>query len=172
MSALAATAPPAPIAPPPSHADACASGTAAAGTAAGCAGCPNAAACASAAGKPKVQDPTAGEVNESLAGVKHIWLVLSGKGGVGKSSVSCQLAQALAARGAQVGILDVDICGPSVPRMLGLVGSEVHQSSSGWSPVYVEEGGRRRCHYSAVPRYHSYLSSLAPFPGTPTRTSA
>lgn len=39
----------------------------------------------------------------------------------------------------QVGLLDVDICGPSVPRMLGLTGQEVHQSSSGWSPVWVND---------------------------------
>ena len=37
-----------------------------------------------------------------------------------------------------MGLLDVDICGPSVPRMLGLMGRGVHRSSSGWSPVYVE----------------------------------
>jgi hypothetical protein len=39
----------------------------------------------------------------------------------------------------QVGLLDIDICGPSLPRMLGLEGEEVHQSSAGWSPVYVSE---------------------------------
>ncbi len=39
----------------------------------------------------------------------------------------------------QVGLLDIDICGPSVPKMLGLEGQEVHQSALGWSPVYVEE---------------------------------
>jgi len=38
-----------------------------------------------------------------------------------------------------VGLLDVDICGPSVPRMLGLMGQDVHQSSEGWSPVYVDD---------------------------------
>ncbi|CAM9941616.1 unnamed protein product [Discosporangium mesarthrocarpum] len=40
----------------------------------------------------------------------------------------------------KVGLLDIDICGPSVPRMLGLVGQEVHQSASGWSPVWVDDG--------------------------------
>lgn len=42
--------------------------------------------------------------------------------------------------GLSVGLLDVDICGPSIPRMLGLEGQEVHQSASGWSPVYVTHG--------------------------------
>ena len=39
----------------------------------------------------------------------------------------------------QVGLLDIDICGPSIPRMLGLQGEEIHQSGAGWSPVYVED---------------------------------
>ena len=76
---------------------------------------------------------------DRIANIRHIVLVLSGKGGVGKSTVACQLAFSLAARRMRVGLLDVDICGPSVPRMLGLVGQEVHQSSSGWSPVYVSD---------------------------------
>lgn len=111
-----------------------------AGKAASCAGCPNAAACAAGAGRGAPVDPTPALVRDRLARVKHKILVLSGKGGVGKSTVSCQLAFALAARGADVGLLDVDICGPSVPRMLGLKGRGVHQSSSGWSPVYVDGG--------------------------------
>lgn len=64
-------------------------------------------------------------------------LVLSGKGGVGKSTVSAQLAFTLAAHGRSVGLLDIDICGPSIPRMLGLRGQTVHQSATGWSPVWV-----------------------------------
>lgn len=78
-------------------------------------------------------------ITERLKKVKNIILVLSGKGGVGKSSVSAQLAFALASKGLEVGLLDIDICGPSIPRMLGLEGQEIHQSSSGWSPVYVDE---------------------------------
>lgn len=70
--------------------------------------------------------------------MKHKILVLSGKGGVGKSTFSAQLSFALAAMGFQVGLLDIDICGPSIPKMLGLEGQEVHQSNLGWSPVYVE----------------------------------
>ncbi|CAO3563861.1 unnamed protein product [Mortierella alpina] len=67
-----------------------------------------------------------------LDGVKHIILVMSGKGGVGKSSVATQLALSLTARGKTVGVLDIDLCGPSIPRMLGLDGRGVHQSSAGY----------------------------------------
>jgi hypothetical protein len=109
----------------------------AAGKSDSCAGCPNQAACASGAGKQV--DPAVALVAERLASVKHKILVLSGKGGVGKSTFSAQLAFTLAARGRSVGLLDIDICGPSIPRMLGLVGQKVHQSASGWSPVWLDD---------------------------------
>jgi Mrp family chromosome partitioning ATPase len=107
-----------------------------AGKAESCKGCPNQSACS--AGEAKVVD-TFPEVKDRMSSVKHKILVLSGKGGVGKSTFSAQLAFALAQQGKQVGLLDVDICGPSIPRMLGLVGHEVHQSAAGWSPVYVDD---------------------------------
>ena len=56
---------------------------------------------------------------ENLKGVRHKLFVMSGKGGVGKSSVTVNLAAALAAQGFHVGILDVDLHGPSVPHLLG-----------------------------------------------------
>lgn len=77
-------------------------------------------------------------VSRRLASVQHILVVLAGKGGVGKSSVSAQLALCLHRAGKRVGVLDIDLTGPSVPRMLGLDGSGVHQSSSGWVPVYAD----------------------------------
>ncbi|OIV93382.1 hypothetical protein TanjilG_24102 [Lupinus angustifolius] len=100
-----------------------------------CEGCPNQQICATA---PKGPDPDLVAIAERMANVKHKILVLSGKGGVGKSTFSAQLAFALAAKDFQVGLLDIDICGPSIPKMLGLEGQEIHQSNLGWSPVYVE----------------------------------
>ncbi|KAK7939873.1 hypothetical protein WMY93_003199 [Mugilogobius chulae] len=80
------------------------------------------------------------EIGEKLSTVKHKILVLSGKGGVGKSTFSAHLAHALASDVTkEVALLDIDICGPSVPRIMGLEGEQVHQSGSGWSPVYVED---------------------------------
>ncbi|KAM7091458.1 cytosolic Fe-S cluster assembly factor NUBP1 [Mycteria americana] len=109
-----------------------------AGRAAACQGCPNQRLCAAGAAAP---DPAeAAELRERLRSVKHTVLVLSGKGGVGKSTFSALLAHGLAADEAkQVALLDIDICGPSIPKMMGLEGEQVHQSGSGWSPVYVEE---------------------------------
>ena len=64
-----------------------------------------------------------------MSSIKQVIAVVSGKGGVGKSAVTCTLAAAMAARGKKVGILDADITGPSVPRAFGIhrraEGSEV-----------------------------------------------
>jgi Mrp family chromosome partitioning ATPase len=109
----------------------------AAGRAAACAGCPNQQACATA---PKGVDPDVVAVAERLRDVKHKILVLSGKGGVGKSTFASQLAYGLAAHSeTDVGLLDIDICGPSAPIMFHQQGADVHKSNSGWQPVYVTE---------------------------------
>jgi len=74
-----------------------------------------------------------------LDSVKHIFLILSGKGGVGKSTVSSQLALALKEAGFRVGLLDIDLCGPSIPYLLNLEDKDVHQSNDGWVPVYTDQ---------------------------------
>ena len=74
----------------------------------------------------------------SLAGIKHIILILSGKGGVGKSSVTTQTALTLCSMGFKVGVLDIDLTGPSLPRMFGLENESIYQGPEGWQPVKVE----------------------------------
>ncbi|XP_055221255.2 cytosolic Fe-S cluster assembly factor NUBP1 isoform X5 [Gorilla gorilla gorilla] len=86
-----------------------------AGRGASCQGCPNQRLCASGAGA--TPDPAIEEIKEKMKTVKHKILVLSGKGGVGKSTFSAHLAHGLAED----------------------ENTQVHQSGSGWSPVYVED---------------------------------
>ncbi|PTD01280.1 Cytosolic Fe-S cluster assembly factor NBP35 [Fusarium culmorum] len=106
-----------------------------AGKADSCAGCPNQAICASA---PKGPDPDIPVISARLENVKHKILVLSGKGGVGKSTFTSLLAHAFATNpDSNVGIMDTDICGPSIPKMMGVEGETVHVSGTGWSPIWV-----------------------------------
>ena len=108
-------------------------------------GCPNRQICAS--GAAQAVDPAIELINEAMSKIEKKILVLSGKGGVGKSTVSTNLAWMLSnktfddsntnEKECTVGLLDLDITGPSLPTMLGCLGEQVHQSNSGWSPVYV-----------------------------------
>jgi len=61
--------------------------------------------------------------------IKHVIAIMSGKGGVGKSSVSALVALSLARKGYRVGILDADITGPSIPKMFGLSGHPSHDEN-------------------------------------------
>ncbi len=82
-------------------------------------------------------------LRENLGRIKNKVVVLSGKGGVGKSTVAVNMAAALAARGLKVGLLDVDIHGPSVPKLMGLEGSRLEASVSGMLLPVETNGGIR-----------------------------
>ncbi len=75
------------------------------------------------------------KLDDRMAGIAHKILVLSGKGGVGKSTVAVNLALSLLLAGKRVGLLDVDIHGPSVPRMLGLEGESILTEGQTMLPV-------------------------------------
>jgi ATP-binding protein involved in chromosome partitioning len=78
------------------------------------------------------------EIRERLSHIKNKILVMSGKGGVGKSSIAAYLAVVLANNGHKVGLLDVDLHGPSIPRMLGVNGSILPSEHPGKvSPVHL-----------------------------------
>jgi len=92
-----------------------------------CDGCPSAQQCS----QPKTLHPKA------KIDVKHVILVLSGKGGVGKSTVSANLAFALANHGKKVGLLDLDFHGPNIPKMLGIEDQRPAVLAHSIEPVHV-----------------------------------
>jgi ATP-binding protein involved in chromosome partitioning len=75
------------------------------------------------------------KMRTALARIRHKVVVLSGKGGVGKSTVAASLAVGLALSGKRTGLLDVDVHGPSIPRLLRLTGSRPGMSEIGMVPV-------------------------------------
>lgn len=78
-------------------------------------------------------------VKNALAKIRHKYLVMSGKGGVGKTSVAVNLAMALAEKGFKVGIMDVDVHGPDVPRMLGLSGVKAGSAGDKLEPLHYSD---------------------------------
>ena len=91
-----------------------------------CSTCPSAGNCSSAKG-PQFDEPN------KFSNIKNVIAVMSGKGGVGKSFVTASLAVSLKAQGFNVGILDADITGPSIPKMFGIK-NEVSGSPEGLIP--------------------------------------
>ena len=102
----------------------------------GCSGC------AGAEGGPsKFQEMIeAEELKDRMGKIKHKILVLSGKGGVGKSTIAANLAVSLSKAGKAVGLLDVDFHGPSIPTLLHLEGEHVYQMEEGLIPVETSLG--------------------------------
>ena len=86
---------------------------------------------------PKAPMISESDVNrqEKLSRIKHTIIVLSGKGGVGKSTVSVNLAASLAGRDLKVGIMDVDIHGPNIPKMLGIEDEQIIAENERLIPV-------------------------------------
>jgi len=76
-----------------------------------------------------------GRAKKTMAGIKHIIAVLAGKGGVGKSLVTSNLATALAIRGRTVSVLDQDFDGPCIPKMMGVLGKKLVIGKKGIIPV-------------------------------------
>jgi ATP-binding protein involved in chromosome partitioning len=78
------------------------------------------------------------QVKDKMALIEHKLVVISGKGGVGKTSVSVNLAYALSLKDMDVAILDIDIHGPNIAKMLGIEGKSLHGLASGIQPVKVK----------------------------------
>ncbi len=101
-----------------------------------CSTCPNASSC-SQQEQMKHQEEL---LRKRMEKIKHKIMVMSGKGGVGKTTVSVNLALELARRKFKVGLLDADIHGPNVPLMLGLEGARLEVGEEGIEPIVIGDG--------------------------------
>ena len=98
-----------------------------------CSSCPSHGKCGNDSG-------TCGVKNNPLNKVKHVIGVMSGKGGVGKSTVSAMLAKELKKKGYSVGLLDADVTGPSAGRLMGLAGERAYAQNNMIIPVENKDG--------------------------------
>lgn len=80
------------------------------------------------------------DIVKRMSQIKHKIAVMSGKGGVGKSTVAVNLAAAFAKKGYKTGIMDADLHGPNVPKMLNLEGTALKSRPEGLVPVETEDG--------------------------------
>lgn len=99
-----------------------------------CEGCPNQGNC----GKDQ---STCGVENNPNNHIKHIVSIMSGKGGVGKSTITVMMAKALARKGLKVGIMDADITGPSIPRLFSAEKEQAYATKENYIiPIEVDQG--------------------------------
>ncbi|EHP89624.1 Mrp/NBP35 family ATP-binding protein [Methanotorris formicicus] len=88
----------------------------------------------------KIMEQQNAKIRENMKKIKHKIVILSGKGGVGKSTVTVNLASALNMVGKKVGVLDADIHGPNVPKMFGVEGLQPMASPAGIFPITTPQG--------------------------------
>jgi ATP-binding protein involved in chromosome partitioning len=81
------------------------------------------------------------EINERMKGIKHKIVVMSGKGGVGKSTVAANLAYALSKKGKSVCVFDADMHGPTIPRLFGVENERIKADEHGIRPVMAKGVG-------------------------------
>lgn len=100
-----------------------------------CSGCSSATPEGGCSSDSGCDQPVDEKLQKTLSRIKHKIVVMSGKGGVGKSTVATNIAVALSLAGKKVGLLDIDVHGPSVPRLLSLKGEKPHMGVDIMEPV-------------------------------------
>ena len=88
----------------------------------------------------KKDDHEQGLLRQRMASIKHKCMVMSGKGGVGKSTVATNLAVTLAMEGYRVGLMDADIHGPNIPKMMGIEDEHPFAAAEGLAPIATPYG--------------------------------
>lgn len=110
-----------------------------AGNSVACQGCPNKSNCSS---KSNSIDNIKETLKKSLVDIPFILMIMSGKGGVGKSTVSAGLSQSFSSQNYSVGLLDLDLCGPSIPKIFGVENENITRFKDKWNPIFINENLR------------------------------